>query len=67
MGENAYNRFDTCGWTAGTGCGLKLSGKEALADAAMWAAGWVTCKVSQKNLSRLSLGDIYESDMQRIT
>ncbi|MEZ7213922.1 hypothetical protein ACBC55_06060 [Klebsiella spallanzanii] len=40
MGENAYNRFDTCGWTAGTGCALKLWGKEALADATMWAVGW---------------------------
>ncbi|EPK4722694.1 DUF637 domain-containing protein, partial [Klebsiella oxytoca] len=45
MGENAYDRFDTCGWTAGTGCGLKLWGKEALADAAMWAAGWGVGKV----------------------
>ncbi|HCR56653.1 MAG TPA: hemagglutinin [Raoultella sp.] len=40
MGENAFDRFDTCGWTAGTGCGLKLWGKEALADAALWATGW---------------------------
>lgn len=45
MGENAYDRFDTCGWTAGTGCGLKLWGKDALADAAMWAAGWGVGKV----------------------
>lgn len=45
MGENAFDRFDTCGWTAGTGCGLKLWGKEALADAAMWAAGWGIGKV----------------------
>lgn len=40
MGENAFDRFDTCGWTAGTGCGLKLWGKEALVDAALWATGW---------------------------
>ncbi len=45
MGENAYDRFDTCGWTVGTGCGLKLWGKDALADAAMWAAGWGVGKV----------------------
>ncbi|HGP0320741.1 DUF637 domain-containing protein [Klebsiella variicola] len=45
MGENAFDRFDTCGWAAGTGCGLKLWGKEALTDAAMWAAGWGAGKV----------------------
>nr|WED67560.1 hypothetical protein PJ912_13245 [Pectobacterium colocasium] len=45
MGENAYDCFDTCGWSAGTGCALQLWGKEALADAAVWGAGWGLGKI----------------------
>ncbi|MGO2440583.1 MAG: hypothetical protein ACTH8B_11940 [Serratia proteamaculans] len=45
MGQNAYDRFDTCGWSAGTGCALKLWGKDALAEAALLGAGWGAGKI----------------------
>ncbi|WP_248463848.1 DUF637 domain-containing protein [Pectobacterium versatile] len=44
MGENAYDRFDTCGWNAGTGCALKLWGKEAVTEAVLLGAGWGVAK-----------------------
>ncbi|UUE57800.1 DUF637 domain-containing protein [Pectobacterium aroidearum] len=44
MGENAYDRFDTCGWNVGTGCALKLWGKEAVTEAVLLGAGWGVAK-----------------------
>ncbi|MEQ9918212.1 DUF637 domain-containing protein [Pectobacterium aroidearum] len=44
MGENAYDRFNTCGWNAGTGCALKLWGKEAVTEAVLLGAGWGVAK-----------------------
>ncbi len=39
MGQNAYTRFDTCGWESGAGCGLKLWAKESLPDALILGLG----------------------------
>ena len=40
MGQNAYKKFDTCGWESGAGCGLKLWANESLPDALILGLGY---------------------------
>ncbi|MFB5951188.1 hemagglutinin, partial [Klebsiella pasteurii] len=40
MGQNAYKKFDTCGWESGAGCGLKLWASESLPDALILGLGY---------------------------
>ena len=40
MGQNAYKKFDTCGWESGAGCGLKLWANESLPDALFLGLGY---------------------------